>query len=133
MLQNGGGTNYTSMVDANSIVPAEVRIGTISISLGLHHGEPVAGKPIFLQVRLVDGDELLTEFAEGTGQLVLKNDDWSEELILESTSEGLMNKFTFPSPGEYTATVHIQHRNQNLDAQFTIRVDQGDDRDSPVG
>ncbi|MBU1822678.1 MAG: hypothetical protein KKG00_14365 [Bacteroidetes bacterium] len=121
------------MEDANSIVPAEVRIGTTTISLGLHHGEPVTGKPIFLQVRLIDGDELLTGFEEGTGKLVLENDGWSEELILETTREGLMKKFTFPSPGEYKATVYIRHRNYDLDAQFAIRVGQGDDRDSPVG
>jgi hypothetical protein len=123
------------MDDANSIVPAEVRIGTTTISLGLHHGEAVTGKPVFLLVRVTEDRDLLTDFTEGTGKLVLENDDWSEELILETTSEGLMKKFTFPSPGEYKATVYIRHQDQdqNLQADFTIRVGQGDDRDSPAG
>lgn len=121
------------MEDANSIVPAEVRIGTTTISLGLHHGEPLTGKPIFLLVRVTEDRDLLTDFTEGNGRLVLENNDWSEELILETTSEGLMKKFTFPLPGEYKATVYIRHRGQDLDAQFTIRVGQGDDRDSPAG
>ena len=50
MPQNVEGTIFTNMEDANSIVPAEVRIDTTTISYGLHHGEPVPGKPIFLLV-----------------------------------------------------------------------------------
>jgi hypothetical protein len=126
------------MEDITTIFPLEVRHGEYLLSLGLHHGELTAGKPVFLLLTVSKGDTGEIDYGRVESEarrIVVESQELDAplELVLEPTQDGFMKKVTFPNPGPYKVICHLEHQSRSLKAQFILQVTAGNHRDSPVG